>query len=266
MARGEPDWKRGVRLYAWDGSQLVPILVDDSGQLYAVIKGTDGAQLRTLKVDSEGQIISILKGASGNNVAVDSEGNLSTVIKGNSAGTLIPIAVDSDGNLIAVVKGDYAGTLRTIAVDDQGRMLANLAAQDLAQVVTRPGLGAREHAYMSNVTVPAGESVEIVDVEGSGYFYYLAACLYDPGADIILHFWLDGEDFFDFWEEFPEWGEIEVTPYRRIAFTNASGTTSHGVLVYFNPPIAFDWQLRIKVFNSSMNDQKCAYEIYYTTL
>jgi len=200
MVSGEPDWKRSVRLYGWDGTNIIPCLLD------------------------------------------------------------------SNGNLIAIIKGDYAGTLKTVAVDDQGRMLANLAAQDLAQVVTRPGLGAREHAYMSNVTVPAGESVEIVDVEGSGYFYYLAACLYNPGEDIILHFWLDGEDFFDFWEEFPEWGEIEVTPYRRIAFTNASGTTSHGVLVYFNPPIAFDWQLRIKVFNSSMNDQKCAYEIYYTTL
>ena len=270
MARGEPDWKKGVRLYAWDGSQLVPILVDDSGQLYAVIKGTDGTQLRTLKVDSEGQIISILKGASGNNVAVDSEGNLSTVIKGNSAGTLIPIAVDSDGNLIAVVKGDYAGTLRTIAVDDQGRMLANLAAQDLAQVITRHGLGARETSGAGPVSIAPTDTYTWVEYSGSGYLYWFFQMVESATDSEYVHarIYIDGT-------------LLRVSPDPSYVAMNEAGFSQDSrplqlltyapdgicsCLYYFNPPIAFDSNLKLEAYNESTYTQSVIGSWFYTKL
>ena len=146
MAKGAPDYTKFVKLMAWNGTDLVPVLVDENGQFYALLKGHNGTQFVPLKVDAKGRIEAIIQGGTvdsiaGNvtvdqsekdreirgsdgttlrTIAVDSQGRMIAVIYGDQA---IPIAQDSTGALVALMKGEYLGALKNVAVDDQGRMI-----------------------------------------------------------------------------------------------------------------------------------------------
>jgi len=99
----QQDWTRAYLLMAKDGSgNIIPLLVDASGQMYALLRGIDAlGAAQTVKVDADGQLYTVLRGASG-----------------------VDVDVDVNGFLTAVLKGELAGVLTTIAVDDQGRLQA----------------------------------------------------------------------------------------------------------------------------------------------
>ncbi len=102
MTKGYPDWTRAFLLLGKYGETYLPVLLDASGNLYAVFKGDKGGgDLVNIKVDANGQLIMIPRGQNGNYLVVDASGYLTTVIK-----------------------GDYAGALRTVKLDDQGRLSA----------------------------------------------------------------------------------------------------------------------------------------------
>jgi len=102
MSNGSPDYTRKVKIYAWDGTNLVPVKVDSDGNIIMVPYGT-------LTVDG----------------AVDvSQTDSIREIQGADGVTLRTIAVDSSGNIISVIKGDYLGSLKNIKVDEDGRMIA----------------------------------------------------------------------------------------------------------------------------------------------
>jgi hypothetical protein len=100
-----PDWTNAILLQGVDGDgNPVSVLLDASGQLYAVLRGVDGSgDPQSVKVDADGQLYTVLQGASGNAVAVDSDGFITAVLKGSVAGTLTTIAVDVNGRIEAFI-------------------------------------------------------------------------------------------------------------------------------------------------------------------
>lgn len=60
MGNGSPDYTRRVILYAYDGTNFIPVLVDESGNIVGVFKGKYAETLKTIKVDSEGRMIALL--------------------------------------------------------------------------------------------------------------------------------------------------------------------------------------------------------------
>jgi len=146
VPKGAPDYTKFVKLMAWDGTNLVPVLVDENGQFYALLKGHNGTRYVPLKVDGNGRIEAVLQGGTVDTIvgsvtvdqsekdreikgtdgttlrtiAVDSQGRMIAVIYGDQA---IPVAQDSTGALVALMKGEYSGALKNVAVDDEGRMI-----------------------------------------------------------------------------------------------------------------------------------------------
>lgn len=102
MGKGSPDYTRRVKLYAWNGTDLVPVLVDDDGRIVMVPYGT-----ATIEGD----------------VDVTQVDNVRE-IQGVDGVTLRTIAVDNAGNIVGVLKGLYGTELKTIKVDSEGRMIA----------------------------------------------------------------------------------------------------------------------------------------------
>jgi len=142
MTKGAPDYSKMVLLQALDDSgNLIPVLLDASGKIIAVLQGNDAGTLRTIKVDSTGQLYTLIKGSGNEDIAVDASGNLSAAMKGIDGVTLRTVAVDGSGNIIGILKGDYQGTLKTVATDADGRMLAKIYdPQDLFGANTVIGL------------------------------------------------------------------------------------------------------------------------------
>jgi len=146
MATGFPDWTRAIVLLGWDGTNFIPVLLDEDGNLNILMKGEDAlGDLHMVRVDDSGQMITVLRGATGNYVAVDASGFMTAVMKGDKgAGELASIAVDDDGQLImvprgetgnylnvdadgfmtTVIKGNAAAGLTTVWVDGDGRLMA----------------------------------------------------------------------------------------------------------------------------------------------
>ncbi len=148
MATGRPDYTSSTVIHgrAPSGS-LVPVAVDASGNLVALIYGSDGTVLRAVKVDTSGQLVMVPRGQSGNYMAVDAAGNLAALLKGAEAGgtlhtllvdasgqaVMVPrgqsgnyLGVDASGYLTSVMKGLEGATLRTVAVDATGHILGVL--------------------------------------------------------------------------------------------------------------------------------------------
>lgn len=140
-----PDWTRAVLLQAKTAAgDIVTILVDAAGQLYALLRGEDASgDPQTVKVDGDGQLYVVLRGASGEDVLVDASGFLAALIKGEDSGStlrnvrvdtdgqmiMVPrgqsgnyMSVDGDGYLTAILKGLQAGTLTTIGVNAEGQL------------------------------------------------------------------------------------------------------------------------------------------------
>lgn len=82
-AAGDPDWMNLSKLYGSDGTDLQTVLVDTTGQLYALMKGEYGGSYVPIAVDSSGNIVSLMKG--------------------EYAGSLKTIATDVDGRMIAKI-------------------------------------------------------------------------------------------------------------------------------------------------------------------
>jgi len=122
MVSGLPDWHRSVRLTGKYGTDYIPIVTDENGNLFAVFKGSDGVELRTVRVDTEGRIVSLMTGAGGVALAVDEEGRIRAVMQGEHDTTLRTLKTDEEGRLQAVMVGSYEGTPVPVATDADGRL------------------------------------------------------------------------------------------------------------------------------------------------
>ena len=123
----QADWTRAYLLMAKDGSgNIIPLLVDASGQMYALLRGLDAlGATQTVKVDADGQLYTVLRGASGVDVAVDASGFITAVLKGELAGVLTTIAVDDQGRLQAFVldsESQWGSVLRVGNSELAGRL------------------------------------------------------------------------------------------------------------------------------------------------
>jgi hypothetical protein len=97
-----PDWLRAFALLGKHGTEYLVVAVDESGQMYVLVRGEDGAGvLRTVRTDESGRLLMVPRGDSG-----------------------YYLDVDANGYLTSVIKGDYGGALRTVKLDDAGRMSA----------------------------------------------------------------------------------------------------------------------------------------------
>lgn len=128
MTSGFPDWTKAIALLGWDGTQFIPVLLDEDGNLNVLMRGEDGTgTLRTVAVDASGQIVTILRGSDGNYVSVDASGFLTTVLKGAYGATLKTIAVDVDGKLNAFIYDteDAWGRTSTVGLSEMAARLGS---------------------------------------------------------------------------------------------------------------------------------------------
>jgi hypothetical protein len=170
MTAGLPDWYRAVRLAGQKGGQLIPVAVDENGNLYAVIQGSDGVQLRTVKLDSEGQIVAIIKGSGNVPVATDSEGNLQSVIKGFDGTQLRIVKTDSDGNLSAIVYAKLGNVLVPLQMDSLQNLKICIGSQELERILQAPNYGAARWVELSGSIGP-GQTLNLATVYGKGIIY-----------------------------------------------------------------------------------------------
>ncbi|MBW2674932.1 MAG: hypothetical protein JRD89_16215, partial [Deltaproteobacteria bacterium] len=146
MASGLPDWHRSVRLTGKFGTDYIPIVTDEHGNLFAVFKGTDGVELRTVKVDADGSLLAKLVGGTIDTANIAGTVDIGSVadkertvtgsvnvgdvsdkdrnILGSDGVDYRPVAVDSDGIMLSRMKGHDGTQLRDIRVDTEGRMIS----------------------------------------------------------------------------------------------------------------------------------------------
>lgn len=142
MASGFPDWTRAIVLLGWDGTNFIPVLLDEDGNLNVLMRGEDAlGDLHMVRVDADGQIIMVPRGASGHYLDVDAAGFMTAVIKGNYEGDLITVKADDQGRLSAFVVD---------SVDAWGNLLkvgnAELAAR-LGSLMSYDGRGQYQFGY-----------------------------------------------------------------------------------------------------------------------
>ena len=136
MPSGRPDWFGTIVSAGKYDTQFIPIAVDASGALVALLKGAsvisgevdvnqldgvrevqgaNGGGLVTFAVDASGALVALLKGTSLISGEVDVN-QLDGVreVQGANEGGLVTIAVDASGKILSVMKGDYSGALKTL--------------------------------------------------------------------------------------------------------------------------------------------------------
>lgn len=161
-----PDWYSNVALSGQYGIELIPVAVDENGNMICLIKGKHNSSLIELAVDADGQLITVPRGQSGNYLAVDGDGYLSSIMKGLDGATLRTVAVDGSGNILGVLKGLYDDTLKTIAVDENGIMMANLSVQSLEYMTARLQQGKQMRDYV-DVNAVDGEYTTVYSFSGN---------------------------------------------------------------------------------------------------
>ncbi|MDP2325080.1 MAG: hypothetical protein Q8N51_13770, partial [Gammaproteobacteria bacterium] len=106
------------------GATYLPVLLDASGNLYAVFKGDKGAgALVNVKVDVDGQLVIVPRGATGNYLNVDANGYLGAILKA-AAEVTIPGGVDvTQTSTLRQVQGKDGVTYRDLKVDASGQII-----------------------------------------------------------------------------------------------------------------------------------------------
>jgi len=133
MASGFPDWTRAIVLLGWDGTNFIPVLLDEDGNLNVLLRGEDaGGDLHMVRVDDNGQIISVMRGSSGNYLDVDALGYMTTVIKANYEGDLTTVACDDTGRLSAFIvdQSDAWGRFLSVGNAELAARLGSLVNYD----------------------------------------------------------------------------------------------------------------------------------------
>lgn len=150
MARGSPDWYPNVKLSGQHDTTLVPVKVDENGQLYIAMTG------QSLSVDNlpsdyfksgenignvgnmpsdyfkSGEDTGAIQGKDGETkryVAVDASGIILSRMKGAYGAVLKDISVDDVGILLSRMKGAYGEVLKDIAVDTNGNIIAMMKGE-----------------------------------------------------------------------------------------------------------------------------------------
>jgi len=129
MASGLPDWHRSVRLTGKYGTDYIPIVTDENGNLFAVFKGSDGVELRTVKVDADGSLLAKLVGGSVDVGTVSEVTDKDRNILGSDGVDYRPVAVDSDGIMLSRLKGYDGSQLKDVLVDADGQIITVLRGQ-----------------------------------------------------------------------------------------------------------------------------------------
>lgn len=246
MAEDFPDFTNAVRLLGVDAEgDLVTVLLDSAGNMGAILKATTGAEdLLPVKVDDAGQLYAVLRGADDVDVAVDASGRLEAKIQGAEAGVgWHDVAVDADGRMIMVPRGQSGYYL---AVDSQGYLGAILkAAADVnvqgsvpvdqndkdREVQGADGETLRTLAVDSSgqlIMVPRGQSGNYMTIDANGYMTAVLKGVRDSvlttiGVDAdgrIEAFGLDAED---------QWGQTLRTGNSDLAARLGS-------------PLTWDWR------------------------
>jgi len=163
MAKSAPDYYASVSIAGKHNSDLLPVLVDATGQMYAVMTGSEvgvpikldgegymlarmignnGVDLLPVKVDDAGRMISVMTGSvAGVPINVDATGVMVSRMKGYDGANLKDVKVDGAGNMIAVMKGDFGGALETVGLDTNHYIQANITAQALERMHIRTSYG-----------------------------------------------------------------------------------------------------------------------------
>uniref|UniRef100_A0A6M3LHZ6 Uncharacterized protein n=1 Tax=viral metagenome TaxID=1070528 RepID=A0A6M3LHZ6_9ZZZZ len=169
MAEDYPDFTRAVSLLGVDANgDPVLVLVDSAGNLAALLKGEDaGEVVRTVRVDDSGQLYAVLRGADDVDVAVDASGFLAALVKGIDGGEVLrTLAVDTSGQLVMVPRGQSGNYM---AIDASGYMTAVLKGAHDA-VLTTIGVDAngRIDAFLMDGSDQWGQSLRVGNADMVG--------------------------------------------------------------------------------------------------
>jgi len=251
MTAGLPDWYRAVRLAGQKGGQLIPVAVDENGNLIVIIKGTDGVQLRTVKLDSEGQIVAVVKGSSNVPVKTDSEGNLQSVIKGFDGTQLRTVKTDSEGNLSAIVYAKLGNVFVPLQMDSLQNLKICIGSQELERILQAPNYGAARWVELSGNVSP-GQTLNLATVYGKGIIYggFLWIANKSNPADFWIGLDLEGNTLW--WltiQNLKDYGVDRVGAY--FFYLTRYDTSAKQYVVQFTGGITFGNYVNIRVYNGT---------------
>lgn len=192
MATGFPDWTRAIVLLGWDGTNFIPVLLDDDGNLNILMKGEDaGGDLHMVRVDTDGQIIMVPRGVSGNYLDVDASGYFTTIIKALGATGLQTVSCDADGRLNAFVYDtvDAWGQTASVGFAELAARLGSMVRYERSgQVLFMDGF---EHGLQHWDPAPGGTDAEVVIdaryCQSGGYSCFLKSGKTTPWDAMIRH-------------------------------------------------------------------------------
>jgi len=184
-----PDYVRAVVLRAKYGSQYIDVVVDSSGQFYALLKGYTGSVYVPLKVDATGQLFTLLQGYNGTTyipIKVDTDGNIISLLTATDGSTLrtvktdtsgqliiipkgasgVDLLVDANGYMFSVLKGSDGGVLRTVSVDASGNLVAVMKANYSGTLTTvKCDVDGRITTYLADTQDLWGQIVNVGNAE-----------------------------------------------------------------------------------------------------
>jgi len=192
MATGFPDFTRAIVLLGWDGENFIPVLLDDEGNLNALMVGKDALDvLHVVAVDGSGQIIMVPRGDSGFYLDVDSEGYMTTVIKGWDGAALATVKVDDAGRLSAFVIDSVDAWNRMLTVGN-AELAARLGSPSRYEQQGRVQLIESFETGLSRWLAYPGQAdasavLDPTKFATGGYSVKMTTCTADPWNMMLQH-------------------------------------------------------------------------------
>lgn len=154
--------------------------------------------------------------------------------------------------------------------DWRGRVANIITGQELPQVITRHGFGTVESSAATIENISPAQSYEFVNYTGKGYLYwYYVRVLAETGSHLI-QIWIRVDDValrfagvYDFKGFYSMGFNTNTKPLQLLKYAQDGECAA---LCYFNPPLAFDSSLILKVVNGSTSTQKVIGAWFYTKL
>lgn len=194
MTSGFPDWTKAIVLLGWDGTNFIPVLLDDEGNLNILMKGEDAiGDLHMVRVDTDGQIIMVPRGQSGYYMEVDADGYMTTVIKGDFGGDLRTVGLDDEGRLNAFVYDtmDAWGRISSVGMAEVAARLGSMMCYDRRGQVILAESFANGLGRWTPSAAGTGASIAIVaDYFMSDGYSVLMVAPSDDGNDVYLYYYV----------------------------------------------------------------------------
>lgn len=288
MAKSAPDYYSSVSIAGKFGDQMIPVLVDATGQMYIALTGQEvdvanlpadyfkkdesigtiaGSEVN-LTVDQENsdRLIQGKEGANTRYIAVDGNGIMLARMKGSFGGLLKDIAVDTTGHMITLIQGDGVGGLQTVKVDATGHLLTDISKQGLDFLTVRPAYGGARRKE-GDLPIPTDRETEIAEIEGRGIIYGGSIWIHagDDRKNTSIVIYADGA----YLQSGTYGAMFERGLYPgtlNLLVVNEYDPVNFRYSVFFPIPFTFETGISIRLFHEYGVDQNANWDIHYALI